>query len=278
MIYNCFIFFNELDILELQLEETYDYVDKFVIVEATETHMHVPKPLYYADNRSRFQRFADKIIHVVVDDMPAGADSWQMEFFQRNAIARGLADTTAEDTIIIADVDEIIRRECLRDLRNDPRLLVGMRLQFSYFRLNYVNVAGPEQHMVWAIAAKQPVVAQTSPQKIRDSRFGIHAKAASGAFDGQVGAIDNAGWHFSYIGNTAHVVNKLRNFSHQEFNVDSFLQSIDVDDLIRRGADLFDRSGYRWELWPVDERFPVTLRQNIDRYQTHIGKVGGGPV
>ena len=38
MIYDCFTFFNELDILELRLQLLYDVVDKFVLVESTKTH------------------------------------------------------------------------------------------------------------------------------------------------------------------------------------------------------------------------------------------------
>jgi hypothetical protein len=34
-IYDCFTFYNELDLLELRLEELYDHVDHFVLVEAS---------------------------------------------------------------------------------------------------------------------------------------------------------------------------------------------------------------------------------------------------
>jgi hypothetical protein len=38
MIYDCFTFFNELELLELRLHELAGVVDKFVLVEATQTH------------------------------------------------------------------------------------------------------------------------------------------------------------------------------------------------------------------------------------------------
>ena len=37
MIYDCFTFFNELDLLDIRLNILNDYVDKFVIVESTKT-------------------------------------------------------------------------------------------------------------------------------------------------------------------------------------------------------------------------------------------------
>lgn len=38
MIYDCFPFFNELDVLEIRLNVLYDTVDYFVITEADKTH------------------------------------------------------------------------------------------------------------------------------------------------------------------------------------------------------------------------------------------------
>ena len=46
-IYDCFGFFNELDLLELRLEIMAPIVDYFVITEYTVTYKGDPKPLYY---------------------------------------------------------------------------------------------------------------------------------------------------------------------------------------------------------------------------------------
>ena len=70
MVYDCFQFFNELDILKIRLNVMNDVVDKFVISEATETFSGLKKPLYYEENKEMFKEFEDKIIHVVVDDTP----------------------------------------------------------------------------------------------------------------------------------------------------------------------------------------------------------------
>ena len=72
-VFDCFPFFNELDVLEIRLAELDALVDHFVIVEATRTHTGKPKPLYFADNRKRYDRYAHKIIHVVADDLPSWA-------------------------------------------------------------------------------------------------------------------------------------------------------------------------------------------------------------
>jgi beta-1,4-mannosyl-glycoprotein beta-1,4-N-acetylglucosaminyltransferase len=64
------MFFNELDLLELRLNILDPYVDYFVISEATITFSGKAKPLYYLENKIRFKKFEDKIIHNIVNDTP----------------------------------------------------------------------------------------------------------------------------------------------------------------------------------------------------------------
>src|SRR5579863_8430750 len=109
MIYDCFTFFNELELLELRLNELAGVVDRFVIVEATKTHSGKPKPLHYRDNQARISRFHSQIIHVIVDDMPVSDDAWTLENFQRNCIVRGLTGCRPDDFILISDLDELPR-------------------------------------------------------------------------------------------------------------------------------------------------------------------------
>ncbi|HXP48954.1 MAG TPA: hypothetical protein VN922_03315, partial [Bacteroidia bacterium] len=70
MVYDCFTFFNELDILEIRLNVLDKVVDKFVLVEATRTHQGKEKPLYYNENKTRYVAFADRIIHIIIDTFP----------------------------------------------------------------------------------------------------------------------------------------------------------------------------------------------------------------
>ena len=122
MIYDCFQFFNELDILKIRLEVMNPIVDKFVISEATETFSGLKKPLYYEENKELFSEFQDKIIHVVVEDTPEG-DTHYRDTFQKNAVTRGLKDCRDDDIVIFSDLDEIPNpekiKEILQNLQND---------------------------------------------------------------------------------------------------------------------------------------------------------------
>jgi hypothetical protein len=53
MVYDCFIFFNELDLLEIRLNELNNVVDKFVIIEANKTFQNNHKPYYFEENKAK---------------------------------------------------------------------------------------------------------------------------------------------------------------------------------------------------------------------------------
>ena len=106
---DCFIFADELDMLECRLTELEEVVDWFVLVEAESTFQGDPKPLAYAEHRDRFARWSDRIVHVVAE-LP-DASAWIREAAQREAIIDGLRalPLAPDDTIVLSDVDEIWR-------------------------------------------------------------------------------------------------------------------------------------------------------------------------
>jgi beta-1,4-mannosyl-glycoprotein beta-1,4-N-acetylglucosaminyltransferase len=69
MIYDCFTFFNELDLLELRLETLAHVVDYFVIVEADKTHAAAAKPFFFEENKNRFSKYLPKIIYAKPIDL-----------------------------------------------------------------------------------------------------------------------------------------------------------------------------------------------------------------
>jgi len=74
--------------LELRLTELYDYVDHFVLVESDKTFAGDPKPLYFEENKSRYEKFLPKITHIVIKDIQE--KGWGFERQQRGAINQGL--------------------------------------------------------------------------------------------------------------------------------------------------------------------------------------------
>lgn len=109
-LYDCITFSDGLDILEIRLNVLDPYVDFFVIVEATKSHAGKPTPLYFQENSNRYAKFKEKIIHVVVEDMPDLSENMTrhgLAAYQRNQIKRGLTNCRDSDIIFISDMDEI---------------------------------------------------------------------------------------------------------------------------------------------------------------------------
>ena len=107
------MYFDEDLVLDIRLNILNDKVDKFIIVEATKNHAGKDKKLNF--RIENFSKFKDKIIYVVVDDMPLNVKSpkkgWHenhaRDQFQRNAIERGYKNFSDENIIMISDIDEI---------------------------------------------------------------------------------------------------------------------------------------------------------------------------
>jgi hypothetical protein len=247
--FDCFIFHNELELLDIRLHELAGVVDAFVLVEATRTHAGRPKPLHFAENRERFAPWLDKIRHVVVDDLPdSGADRWPREWHQRNAILRGLTDAEPGDVVTVTDADEILRADVLAayDPRRGP---CEATLAMHYYYLNC-------RRGTWDKARVAPYadVLAASPERTRMSTP-------------RGGAIADAGFHWSYLGGVQRIVEKLESFSHAEFDNDYWKNPERVARAMRSGADLFDRAhlgGYR--AVPIDRTYPAHVRANAERY------------
>lgn len=129
-IYDCFVFFNELKLLEFRLSRYYDYVDHFVLCECSKTQRGGDKPYYFEENKALFEKYSDKIIHVKADNPPLskGSDDWSIEFYQREQIAQGLKNATDEDLIIISDLDEFYSPEILAAIKQNKKMSLSLNL------------------------------------------------------------------------------------------------------------------------------------------------------
>jgi beta-1,4-mannosyl-glycoprotein beta-1,4-N-acetylglucosaminyltransferase len=246
MIYDCFSFYNELDLLEIRFRELDAVVDRFVVAEATVTHAGRPKPLYFAESAARFAAWRDKIIHIVVDDMPVGPDPWTRERHQRDAIARGLSSAVAGDVVMVSDCDEIPSADAVRRWTHadGPRAFEQIS---SYYWINCVGG-------LWA-----------GSRILSLEQFRRYPAATAIRF-AQFPALPNGGWHFSFVGGTEKIVAKLEAYAHQDLNLDRFKDLGYLRQVTTLGIDIFGREDVRWRFTPVDERFPSAVREHRERF------------
>ena len=269
MVYDCFQFFNELDMLKIRLHVMSPIVDKFVISEATETFSGLKKPLYYEENKEMFAEFADKIIHVVVDDTPEGY-THDRDTFQKNAVTRGLKDCTDDDIIIFSDLDEIPNpekiQEILKDFQEDKIYHFAQRLFYCYLNMeevsgNLLSYAGEfegVERKKW-IGSKMCSYKLLREQNLQLGELRFPERKEIGI------RVEDGGWHFGYMGGHGEkdiqkrVKEKVVSAAHQEYNSKRVLSQ--VTDQIKSGQDIFGRDA-KFVRCEIDESFPAYIREN----------------
>jgi len=266
-VFDCFTFYNEFDMLELRLEELWDTVDYFVIAEGNCTHQSFPKPFYLKDDWQKVEKYASKIRHVMIEDMPRSSDSWVNERFQRQAIQRGLADLQQDDIVIVSDCDEIARPEVIQAIKEDTndydRYILG--LPIFYFKLNYIMTAPQTRQRNIAVTRGR---AFTNPQREREITF--HTDRFPDYYVGEtICFLEHGGWHFTYFGDDDFAKNKLLNFAHAESR--HVAETVDIKYMIdnKLGFTGFS-SPERFEYVIVDDYFPQTIINNLEKYKDKI--------
>jgi beta-1,4-mannosyl-glycoprotein beta-1,4-N-acetylglucosaminyltransferase len=189
MIIDCFPFFNELDILEIRLNELYDAVDYFVLVEASKTQASNDKPFYFEENKGRFDKFLDKIVHVKVTEYPIFDHIWGMENYQRNKIIDGLKlipNISKSDIVLISDLDEIPSKESIQKIKDSTLQCGSLMFDFRAYFLNYKS----KRDWIGTVYAKAGLFNKFSPQDFRRKKDFLPLLE-----DGKLN-----GWHLSWMG------------------------------------------------------------------------------
>jgi len=260
-IYDCFTFFNELDLLELRLSTVYDHVDHIVLVEANTTFTSIPKPFYFEENKDRFAQYLDKIIHVKVEDMPHDPDAWVNDYHQRNSIERGLTDIGDEDIMVVSDLDEIVRPSVYDWLRTSDANKWCFRMPLFNIKLNYMRV-NPGRYTEWTMAQRGRELKTVRPNALREQR---HFPLPPGCK-----LIEHAGWHFSFLGDKPRISRKIESYAHQEHNNDFVHNGIDIDWIIAHRTGLIPSEGHQFAIVELNDYFPRSLLDNLDKYREHI--------
>lgn len=276
MVYDCFPFFNELELLELRLNELNEVVDRFVLVEATRTFQKKEKPLYYEENKQLFDAFNEKIIHVVVDEYPGFFSkfrfptAWDYDNHQKDQVMKGLSECKPDDTIIISDLDEIPRAEKVTEYAGKRGVKVFEQRHCNFF-LNCVAVDGPAaSHLVkrngivyWCGSVMINYSAFTSFKEVRLQR---------NMNTDDTLRIEEGGWHFSFMGGVEKVRKKLDSWAHtgeSKYNPEYLRDPDNLLEIMNSGEDLFGRE-FRFKFFELDESFPKYLLLNMDKYKSFI--------
>lgn len=270
-IYDCFQFFNELDLLEIRLNILNDYVDYFVLAESTVTFSGLDKPLYYQENKDRFEKFNDKIIHLIIDDTPDG-NPFERDVFQKNAIIRGLTKCSDDDIILASDLDEIPDPEVIEQLIDQCQddKVYHFAQDLFYYYLNLKEVSGnllsytgefnnvDEKKWLGSKMCKYKFLKQHTVNGLRSPEMKECGYR-----------ISPGGWHFTYVGSDGSmtpeqkIAYKIESAAHQEFNNDVIKSRIEEN--VKTNKDLFYRPS-DFKIVEIDESFPQYIRNNLNKF------------
>jgi beta-1,4-mannosyl-glycoprotein beta-1,4-N-acetylglucosaminyltransferase len=285
-LFDCFTFFNELDLLELRLLELDPLVHRFVLVEAPQTFTGLPKPLHFKLNRDRFERFLPKIVYVELEEFPASlVSAWDREYFSRRAIMRGLTGAAPDDLVLISDVDEIPKPANLEATLRSPGSARRLTVFESEAYLHYLNTRSRLPGIVQSprLLARRYL---RDPQAVRSLRPRISKSPVWGpvlefarpllgplrawsqlGYPLAVKMEQGAAWHFASLGGVDAITDKLLAYSHTEVATPANLDRARMANALAEGRSVLGGSALRRV--PLDD-LPVALQSDPERWRRHL--------
>jgi beta-1,4-mannosyl-glycoprotein beta-1,4-N-acetylglucosaminyltransferase len=278
-IYDSFLFFNELDLLEIRLNTLNDIIDHFILVESSITHQGVPKPFIFEENKDRFSKFLHKITHIKVEDTPTDfskpptkfedtfdgnflKNTWNhintttlfdrftqpqfgRIFFQRECQKRGILNCTDEDIILSSDVDEIPNPEYLKRLDeffNPDELYTFNQSKYCYYLNVLFHSHNDNTSYNREINTNWKGTRMGSYKILKDYSFNSLRSQDNND-------LINSGWHFSYVGGSNIVEEKVKasdgsGYSNEAFQNQQNLVKVEID-----------------------STYPEYILQNLDKYK-----------
>ncbi len=242
MIYDCFTFNGEYDMLEIRFNILDKYVDKFVICESQQTFSGNWKPLYWAERDGRFEEFENKVLYLVVEnkDFPTAFDR---AAYQKDRIRSALKDCKPNDLIYYGDVDEIWK----------PQTKEGKlrQLNYSYF----LNNRSSED---WQ---------GTNVCKYKNL-YNLNKWRANHDI-----ILEDGGWHFTNCFDHEGLIKKLESYDHQECNIPWVKDGL--KDRMEANIDYLGRThdwkGNPFVFWKDESQLPQYLLDNKHLY-SHLWK------
>ena len=259
-IYDCFQYFDEDYMVDLRLNILNQYVDFFVISESTRTHQGKEKKINFDINK--FPKFKDKIKFVVADYKEkinfvkhSGGES-PIEQHQRNSLIEGIKDASPDDLIILSDSDEIPDLTKLKTINKMSKFVAFSQQMFMY-KLNFKNL--DESNWIGSKITKKKYI--SSMQDLRNLKF---KEYPFWRIDKKNLQIIKGGWHFSFLQTPEQILNKIKSFSHGEFNGDDINEK-NIEEKILKNQDIFGRDIILKKI-KIDSNYPKYILENEDKF------------
>lgn len=283
--FDCCIVNHELDLLDIRLNTLDCVVEKFVIVESNMTHSGKPKRMHFTENRQRFKKFDNKIIHLIYEGYPVDDPMtqteivWYNENEQRNTVLKALDYAIPKDYLFyISDVDEIPKPEKLleaKKLNELTKMPVNFALEQCMYYLNY-NFKGFKQ--IRGSFLYDPRTAAEMHMKyfgqIHHSPSAIRWHMVAEGYENDFPTVHDAGWHFSTLGNINNIRYKLESNAHTFCNTEEYKNPDRIKKIIEEGGHVYDMDRYKDTKLVMREIefMPLYVQANLEKFDKYILK------
>ena len=293
-IFDCFMYFDEEQILELRLNVLDEKVDFFVIVESIYNHRGDKRDLLF--NKNKFLKFSKKIIYLVSEEIPKNVEpinenedkkerdrkyimnAIYRENAQRNLISKGIKNANKDDLIMISDVDEIPKLESL-DLKSIKNEIFIFKQHMFHYKYNLVL---PNFKWTGTKAIKKKNL--ISPQWLRNIKdkkypyYRIDIIFSKKKYT-NLKIIDDGGWHFTNIKTPKMIRHKFKSYLHHfEFDQTNLVES-DIENFIKKKQVIYnlkvDKRGNKVGNGETLDNFdikklPIYIQYNLEKYKDWI--------
>jgi beta-1,4-mannosyl-glycoprotein beta-1,4-N-acetylglucosaminyltransferase len=232
-IIDCFLFYNELDMLEFRLTELNEHVDYFIILESNFDFAGNKKESLFELNKNRFDSWEEKIIHVNCPELTQeliaeinkekhseykNKDSNNNNFNKDNIIfymivklikTLSYLELDFEDIIMFSDIDEIPDFKTL-DLIDDYLSFnsILLRQKRFFWTTKYIDKDlsfGTSCHQYTKIS-RNPIVLENFYNLKSSKKFSNNS-------------FMDSGWHFSHFEDLGNLHKKLELIYGKEFSI-----------------------------------------------------------
>lgn len=291
MIYNCMLFLNENDVLEIKINNHWDIIDKFIIIESSQTHTGYPKPFNF--DQKRFNKYGDKIKYIQVSNLDELittrpelvcqiltkehnnnsneiTDDWIRDSVQSALLPLEIIELGGQDDdiVIIDCCDEIVSTQALeialtrfnnkekytKQLNNNKIIIdpiFGFKFHNFYYKINLQNPHG--KTIIQSMCTTLANLKTYKPSTLR--HFGIHTHEPI-----------EGGWHFGFLdnGEGQMALEKFKSWAHsRDKNTDYYNSVVTNKDAVSRLFSIFNL-----EKVPISiDSHPPFLVNNLDKYQ-----------
>lgn len=257
MVIDIFTYNGETALLKLHLGVLYDYVDKFIIVEANKTFTGNKKPMYFFRDQRYFKPWFKKIEYYPMTDwddpeiwelavkspQTQGASHWKREFYIKESIQKALIahHVNPEDQLFIGDVDEIIDPNA--EYESDSPVKAKLRV-YAY----YLNNRSTEDFHGTLI---------TEYKDIKGKCLN-HIRADKSLYSNTY-----LGWHFTSMGGIEEVRRKLNDsYTPETYNTYEVQQNLPEN--MKNRKDFLNRDF----TFTLDEtEWPLYLKEHRDKFE-----------